>query len=76
VATLFLTVGLPAAGKTVRARELERAGALRLTTDDWVVRLFGPSNPPDQRDALEGRLLWTALQAVHRGVDVVLDFGC
>jgi predicted kinase len=76
MATLFLTVGLPAAGKTTRARELERDGALRLTTDEWVHPLFGPSNPPDRRDALEGRLLWTALQVVHRGLDVVLDFGC
>jgi predicted kinase len=76
VATAFLLVGLPAAGKTTRARVLERERpALRLTTDAWVLRLFGGENPGPQRDAVEGLLLTTGLRAAALGVDVVLDFG-
>ena len=39
---LFLVVGLPAAGKTTRAREIERDHrALRLSPDEWMIPLFG-----------------------------------
>ncbi|GAB3460874.1 ATP-binding protein [Kineococcus endophyticus] len=76
MATAFLLVGLPAAGKTTRARVLERERpALRLTTDAWMVRLFGGANPAPERDAVEGLLLTTGLRAAALGVDVVLDFG-
>lgn len=75
MSTVFLMVGLPAAGKSTRARELERAGALRLTTDEWVVPVFGGRNPEAGRDALEGQLIRTAREVARRGVDVVLDFG-
>jgi predicted kinase len=38
--TLFVMVGLPAAGKTRRARELASTWtALRLTPDEWMIRL-------------------------------------
>src|SRR4051812_38672506 len=44
VATLILMVGLPAAGKTTRARELAATHqALRLTPDHWMISLFGDS---------------------------------
>ena len=34
--TLTLMVGLPGAGKTTRAKELEQAtGAVRFTPDEW-----------------------------------------
>ncbi|MFL6043878.1 MAG: AAA family ATPase [Propionibacteriaceae bacterium] len=37
-------VGLPAAGKTTRAKELAVAHqALRLTPDHWMIPLFGDS---------------------------------
>ncbi|WP_432562513.1 AAA family ATPase [Kineococcus sp. SYSU DK003] len=74
--TAFLMVGLPASGKTTRAPALERdRGALRLTPDEWMVPLFGGENPGAGRDALEGRLLWTALRVARLGLDVVVDFG-
>lgn len=42
VATMFLMVGLPGAGKTTRANELAAAHrALRLTPDHWMIPLFG-----------------------------------
>lgn len=76
VATLILMVGLPAAGKTTRARELALARhALRLTPDHWMIPLFGDSMADGKRFALEGRLISVALQALHLGTDVVLDFG-
>jgi predicted kinase len=76
VATMFVMVGLPAAGKTRRARELAAEWrALRLTPDEWMIPLFGQEQPAGTRDVLEGRLIWLALSALRLGVNVVLDFG-
>jgi len=75
-ATLILTVGLPGAGKTTRARELAASlPALRLTPDHWMVPLFGDSMAGGKRFVLEGRLISVALQALRLGISVVLDFG-
>jgi predicted kinase len=74
--TLFLIVGLPAAGKTSRAKSLAAEhAALRLTPDEWMIPLFGDSQPPGKRDVLEGRLIWLAREALRLGTNVVLDFG-
>jgi predicted kinase len=79
--TLYVTVGLPGAGKTVRARQLEeRHRALRLTTDEWTIPLFGAdewwtAEAVRRHDALEGRLVWLAVTALRLGTNVVLDFG-
>lgn len=75
--TLFLTVGLPGAGKTTRARQLAKEhSALRLTPDEWMLPLFGDPQPAGKRDVLEGRLLWLGLEALKLGTNVILDFGC
>ena len=77
VTTLFLTVGLPGAGKTTRALELAREHRiLRLTPDDWMAPLFGDSHADGRRDILEGRMIWVAHQVLVGGSSVVLDFGC
>lgn len=74
--TLFLTVGLPATGKTTAARRIEREQkALRLTKDEWVKALYGPENPPSATDVIEGRLIEIGLRTLELGIDVVLDFG-
>ena len=74
--TLFLLVGLPGTGKTTLARALEaERGALRLSPDEWMLPLFGESDPGGLRDVLEGRLLDVAHRALHGGLDVVVDFG-
>jgi predicted kinase len=74
--TMYVLVGLPGAGKTARARELEvRQRALRLTPDEWMVPLFGEPEAAGKRDILEGRLVWLALGALRLGISVVLDFG-
>lgn len=74
--TLHLLVGLPGAGKTTLARRLERAGALRLTPDEWMKPLFGVDDIDGKRGLLERELLWSvAHRALELGVDVVLDYG-
>jgi predicted kinase len=75
-ATVHLIVGLPGAGKTTHARELEiSASSLRLTPDEWQIVLFGDRNPPDKRDLVEGKLVEIGMRAAELGVDVVFDFG-
>jgi predicted kinase/SAM-dependent methyltransferase len=75
--TLLLTVGLPGAGKTTRARQsAAESNALRLTPDEWMIPLFGESDAGGKRDLLEARLLRLALDTLRMGVTVVLDFGC
>jgi predicted kinase len=82
--TIYLVVGLPGAGKTTRARELEASeSALRLTPDDWQTAIFSADSPTrwrskeraDHRDRIEGKLVEVGLRAARLGIDVVLDFG-
>ena len=74
--TLFLLVGLPGAGKTTRARELEVAQrALRFSPDEWMIPLYGESDPDGMRDVLEGRLIATGARVLELGTSVILDFG-
>ncbi|MDA8344582.1 MAG: IS1595 family transposase [Thermaerobacter sp.] len=88
VATLHLMVGLPCSGKTTLARELEaRHNALRLTADEWHIRLFGQDYGEgmsksdeaqhDDRHNLVASLMWdVAARVLVLGVDVVFDLGC
>jgi predicted kinase len=74
--TLFVMVGLPASGKTTRAKEIEEERrALRLTPDEWMIPLFHHNDADGKRNVLEGRLIWLAFRALGRDIDVVLDFG-
>ena len=75
-ATLYVMVGLPAAGKTMLAHRLEiEHRALRFTPDEWMNPLFGESMADGKRNVLEGRFIATALRALRLGYNVVLDFG-
>jgi predicted kinase len=75
-AVVYLIVGLPGAGKTTHAKELETsASALRLTPDEWQIALFGDQNPPDKRDLVEGKLVQLGMRAAQLGANVVFDFG-
>ncbi|MGH2503691.1 MAG: AAA family ATPase, partial [Ktedonobacterales bacterium] len=62
MATLHLMVGLPCSGKTTLAKELEREQfALRLTHDEWHIRLFGQDAEEmahDARHSLIEVMLW------------------
>ena len=87
MATLYLTCGLPCAGKTTLAKQLEaERNALRLTADEWLIALYGPALPPlevmnvkgvpDARRAAVEALQWrVAARALELGVDVVVDWG-
>lgn len=80
MATLHLMVGLPCSGKTTLARQLEdELAALRLTADEWHVRLFGQDAKEPEHDArhnLIEALLWNiASRALVLGTNVILDFG-
>ncbi len=80
MATLHLMVGLPCSGKTTLARKLEAERmALRLTPDEWHVRLFGQDVDAPEHDArhsLIEALLWeVASRALALGTNVILDFG-
>lgn len=81
---LTLMVGLPGAGKTTRAKELEQAtGAVRFTPDEWHLFLFGDDfHDPrehalhDQRHDRVEELQWRlGKRLLAQGVSVILDFG-
>ena len=86
MATLFITCGVPGAGKTIVAKRLEvEHEALRLTADEWLHELYpdeelaslnenGDLRAP-RRPQVE-RLQWAlALRALGLGMNVVLDWG-
>ena len=80
MATLHLMVGLPCSGKTTLAKQLEaERAALRLTPDEWQLRLFGQDAAEPEHDArhtLIETLLWeVASRALVLGTNVILDFG-
>ena len=80
MATLHLMVGLPCAGKTTFAQKLEHEqSALRLTTDEWHIRLFGQDAEEPEHDArhmlIEAMLWKIASRALELGTNVILDFG-
>ncbi|MEO9255299.1 MAG: AAA family ATPase [Tepidiformaceae bacterium] len=73
-------VGLPCSGKTTLARKMEREEpALRLTPDEWQVRLFGQDATESKHDArhslIEGLLWDIASRALELGTNAILDFG-
>jgi predicted kinase len=73
-------VGLPCSGKTTLARKLEHElSALRLTTDEWHIQLFGQDAEDPEHDArhtLIEMMLWkVASRALELGTNVILDFG-
>lgn len=80
MATLHLMVGLPCAGKTTLAKQLEQErSALRLTPDEWQIALFGQDADAPEHDArhslIEAMLWQIASRALELGTNVILDFG-
>ena len=80
MATLFLICGLPGAGKTTLAKELEQCeNALRLCPDDWIAQIIADVTDRAELDRLRDpveAIQWdVARRALVLGVDVVLEFG-
>ncbi|HJR05651.1 MAG TPA: ATP-binding protein [Pyrinomonadaceae bacterium] len=80
MATLLLMCGLPGSGKTTLAKQLERERqAMRLTPDEWIVRLFGSNLTLPTldwcRDPVEAVQWEVAERALSLGINVILDFG-
>jgi predicted kinase len=74
--TLHLICGLPGAGKSTLARQLERdLPALRLTADEWMARILGTGHSDEDRSIVEAIQSDIALCALRLGVDVILENG-
>jgi predicted kinase len=80
MATLFLICGLPGAGKTTLARQLELSqSALRLSPDEWIASLLADVTDMVELDRLRSpveAVQWeVAKRVLALGVDVVLEWG-
>ena len=77
---LFLMCGLPGAGKTTRAKQLEEEHqAVRLTPDEWLAAIHQPGWTREDhdrlRDPLEALQWSTAERLLELGINVVIDWG-
>ena len=80
MATLFLICGLPGAGKTTLARQIEASQpALRLSPDEWIAPLLADSTDTAELDRLRSPIeavQWeVAKRVLALGIDVVLEWG-
>jgi predicted kinase len=78
--TIYLICGFIGAGKSTFSKELEKkTGAVRITKDEWSIRLIG-NNP-----AIDGYSEWdrkitglsrdVAFQLAEKGINIILDEG-
>ena len=80
MATLFLICGLPGAGKTTLAKQLEQEhAAIRLCPDEWIAALLADVNDIAERDRLRDpveALQWgMAQRLLVLGTNVILENG-
>jgi predicted kinase len=78
--TLILICGLPGAGKTTLARELERSlPALRLCPDEWIATIIADQSNQDELDRLRTpveSVQWeVARRTLALGLSVILEWG-
>jgi predicted kinase len=78
--TLFLICGLPGAGKTTLAKQLEVSEhALRLCPDEWIEPILPDPNDRQEMDRLRSHIeaiQWElAKRSLTLGMPVILDFG-
>jgi predicted kinase len=76
MATLYMLMGLPGAGKTTVGKRLEReCPALLLCPDVWMARVVGDGYDAERRRAVKQLQLELAARVLRLGCDVVLEFG-
>lgn len=80
MATLILICGLPGAGKTTLARQLEHSRpALRLCPDEWIAVILADASDLAELDRLRSpveAVQWdVAIRALQLGIDVILEWG-
>lgn len=78
--TLYLMCGLPGAGKTTRANELEAAGhGVLLNGDQWICQVYPDDAEAAARDDRRGfveKLQWELVeQLLAKQISVILDWG-
>src|SRR5215216_4128645 len=77
---VYLLCGFIGAGKTTFAKKLEKkTGAVRITKDEWSIRLIGQDPTIDGYAEHDHRIIElsrdVAFQLVEKGIDVILDEG-
>ena len=80
MATLYLICGLPGAGKTTLAKQLEQThNALRLCPDEWIARMLKDPNDRAEMDRLREHvesIQWEiAKRVLVLGTSVTLESG-
>ena len=79
-ATVYILCGFIGAGKTTFAKKLEeRTGAVRVTKDEWLIRMVGNDPTIDGYEDYNRRM-WelsrdVAFQLAAKGIDVIIDEG-
>jgi len=78
--TVYVLCGFIGAGKTTFARKLEeRTGAVRITKDEWLIRLIGNDPTIDGYEDFDSKICGlsrdVAFQLVEKGIDVIIDEG-
>lgn len=79
-ATIHVLCGFIGAGKTTFAKMLEeQTGAVRITKDEWLIRMVGNDPTIDGYADYDGRMCGlsrdVAFQLAAKGIDVIIDEG-
>jgi predicted kinase len=77
---VYVICGFIGAGKTTFARKLEKkTGAVRITKDEWLIRLIGNDPTVERFEEWDHRICGlsrdVAFNLVEKGIDVILDEG-
>jgi predicted kinase len=77
---VYLICGFIGAGKTTFARKLEdKTGAVRITKDEWSIRLIGNDPKIDGYETWDHKIIGLsrdiALYLAEKGIDVIIDEG-
>ena len=78
--TVYVLCGFIGAGKTTFAKKLEqKTGAVRITKDEWLIRLIGNDPTIDGYEDYDSKVVGLtrdfAFYLVGKGIDVILDEG-